>query len=647
MPFLKTLRLVRTACHFPVQSLAHRLLLRLRRPFYRPPVLSEADATSLLKSLTAPDFMPPLLYMTLLAHQDPDMTGQLLNHLFQSQAHILNKSFMLPDTPETILAMLEPSTPLWKENYAYLEFLLPLAWSYPALKPADRNRAVQILEEQLTLWWSLPSKLQHWSVYGVARRILTTSQLLPMLPDCSPAIQLKIIQMLYQDSDRVSQFLEKDIGGNHLIKDLVALLTAGILLAANPVTGDKAEKILLQVKKQLLPVFESQRLPDGFHFERTPMYHAWVLTDLLDCVHLLQQNDVRSAHLSPLIACAQSMVSVLLNLAHSSGQLPMFGDSSLPQTPPLGSLIEYARQMLALPGDFNLNRGLLPVSSFPEAGYVMFRTDTPASLFVKYGQMAPKALPAHSHGDIGSFEIHVGQQPVIVDSGIQDYEPGLVRDYFRGTGAHNTIWTPGEDQAEFWGSFRVADYPTVLDSSLEEDAFGAKVSVAYESHNAGYEHRRSVYFVARRFWVIQDWLPHLLPKDRPVYSLLHIHPDCPIRYQDDVFQAGGRLLIMPFGATRIEWHSQSPWRENLNLYSPGFQCSTTGQLIAMTPRQPDCFGWVLIPYMAHQGAPKCEKQGEGVQVTFSDGSGVDNQSYLLTWNARDLTVATAPVVANL
>jgi uncharacterized heparinase superfamily protein len=55
-----------------------------------------------------------------------------------------------------------------------------------------------------------------------------------------------------------------------------------------------------------------------------------------------------------------------------------------------------------------------------------------------------------------SYELTVDGKPLIVDSGVFEYEAGQWRDWFRSTRAHNTVEIAGENQSEVWGSFRVA-----------------------------------------------------------------------------------------------------------------------------------------------------------------------------------------------
>src|SRR6185312_16896721 len=79
--------------------------------------------------------------------------------------------------------------------------------------------------------------------------------------------------------------LERELLANHLLKNAKALVFAGALLNAPESARWRA------LGQQLLrEQIAEQILPDGGHIERSPMYHAWVLDDLLDIQHLFESH---------------------------------------------------------------------------------------------------------------------------------------------------------------------------------------------------------------------------------------------------------------------------------------------------------------------------------------------------------------------
>ncbi len=633
------IRFLRTVRHFPVSALYHRLERRVRRRFYRTPPVPAALQTAW--QTNQPVFFIPL-FDRLQFNADHPASQERLQDLREGQkGFILNTPFSLPADAQALQALLADQSDLWRENYAYLEFLLPLIYQ-AGREPETHPDDITLIIRQMTLFWELPEATRNWSVYGVARRLLVYFELQPLLGQTPPGFRQAFVGHYYQDAHYLSRFPETDVQGNHLIRNLKAWLAASLFFAHQPALAPTARRWQAKLLRWLPQSFASQVLTDGFHMERTPMYHAWVLVDLLDCLSLLGwlEDDLpgRAEALETLRALARQMLAALPVVYHCSGQVALFGDSSGPQTPSLFAVQIHASAVLEdSPGTTMTAYPPRPEAfqGLPQAGFCRFNIAQPhASLIVDVGDLAPRRLPAHSHCDMGSFEVHVGNQPIIVDAGITEYRPGPERDYFRGTAAHNTLWVPGEEQAELWGSFRVAEYPEHQGCEMASDEGGAKATISYENHNHRYHHQRSVYSVLNRLWVVQDWVRHLAPAGRECYSLLHVPVDCDIEYAQDAFMLGDCLLVLPFGGRKLEWTGHSPWRHgHLNLLSPGFSQAAPGQVIAMTPRLEDCFGWVLVPYVG--GArPAHQRLGESVALTLEAGP-----TLRMTWDSEGLHVA--------
>ncbi len=646
---------LRTVRHFPVAALGHRLRLRLTRKYYRTPQipLGLAEAWTSYFNALPPDGYPfPAGFARWQAEALPDgqaaLNAQVTDLLQAGQGELLNDRFLLFGSLEDLKVALNAHTPLWRENYGYLEFLRPLIWF---LKTAANDspefaQARDLLETQINLFWQLNLQSRVWSTYGVSRRLLTYIEILPLLTQLSIEFQQNFWEHFYRESLYLVSFLEWDIQGNHLIQNVTAWLAVCMVFQQLPHLQTLANDWQSQLETLLPKLFNEQTLPDGFHYERTPMYHCWVLRDLLECLVSLKATSMPDTVREPLIPIAQRLWQAGATLRHASGQIPLFGDASLPQTPDYSVLTEYARTVagVILPDEIQL----APFQIFPKAGFAVWRLKDPAtSLVMDCGDFGPRHLPAHSHCDLGSFELHGANGPLIVDSGISEYVTSLMRDYFRGTAAHNTLWFPDEEQAEFWASFRVAEYPRFKGCQIHvsdpdapsseepapesmENATPApilspqsgvnpdvKLGVAYENYNRHYGHQRSIESLEQRFWVVKDRVQLLAAMETGCFSLLHLHPDCQIVPKQDGFIVDEQLIIIPFGAYLVEHAEREPWYQNLNLYSGGFNLASPGQLIAFSPDITRSFGWVLIPF-ANQASPHWEWEQDVLSVHFSD-----------------------------
>ena len=650
---------LRTVRHFPAAALGHRLRLRFTRKYYRPPqVPSElASEWATYFNALAPNYYPfPASFAQWQFETIPEIqtfTKAQAHTLLQiGQGELLNDRFLLFETLGDLKVALTAHTPLWRENYGYLEFLRPLIYFLQA-EASDSPTFAQardLLETQINLFWQLNLQSQVWSTYGVSRRLLTYVEILPTLTQLSTEFQQSFWAHFYRESLYLVSFLEWDIQGNHLIQNVTTWLAVTMVFQQVPQLKDLGNDWQAQLQTLLPKLFREQTLPDGFHYERTPMYHCWVLRDLLECLVRFNATTLSESVREQLIPVAQRLWQAGATLRHASGQIPLFGDASLPQTPDFSLLTQYAKTLagLTLPDEVHL----APFQIFPKAGFAIWRLNNPdASLVMDCGDFGPRHLPAHSHCDLASFELHGANGPLIVDSGISEYVNSLMRDYFRGTAAHNTLWFPDEEQAEFWASFRVAEYPRFkgcqihlsepeVPSAAEPDSEepqgstpaatatispaqtgvnpDVKLGVAYENYNRHYGHQRSIESVAQRFWVVKDRVQLLAALETGCFSLLHLHPDCQIVPEQDGFIVDNQLLIVPFGAYLVELAEREPWYQNLNLYSSGFNLASPGQLIAFSPDITRAFGWVLIPF-ANLKPPSWQTDMDVLTVSFADG----------------------------
>jgi uncharacterized heparinase superfamily protein len=231
----------------------------------------------------------------------------------------------------------------------------------------------------------------------------------------------------------VRSHLELDLGGNHLIKDIKALIGAGQFLGRPDLVS--TGRRLLEAQ---LPI---QVLADGGHFELSSSYHCQVLGDLLDIQGLLA-----SAGATPVAGLDSAIEAMRLWLGAMVGidaEVALCNDA-----------IPVGRRRLEALGPGPSPKG--PVTVLPASGYVVVRPDEHTQLILDVGDPCPDDLPGHAHADCLSFELWVAGERWVLDTGTSTYEAGPRRAYERSTAAHNTVEIDGEDQTEVWGVFRAA-----------------------------------------------------------------------------------------------------------------------------------------------------------------------------------------------
>jgi hypothetical protein len=92
------------------------------------------------------------------------------------------------------------------------------------------------------------------------------------------------------------------------------------------------------------------------------------------------------------------------------------------------------------------------------------------------GALGYLSIAAHGHADALAFTLSAAGQPLLIDPGTYAYHTQKQwRDYFRGTGAHNTVKIDGMDQSEPGGNFmwlRKANARCELwETGLDSDCF--------------------------------------------------------------------------------------------------------------------------------------------------------------------------------
>ena len=112
--------------------------------------------------------------------------------------------------------------------------------------------------------------------------------------------------------------LEWDLRGNHLFKNIKALMFAGLGLHGRQSLFLEGQKLLLQELSVQVPA-------DGAHFEKSPLYHVQVLEDLLEITILYRKAKLKIP--PQLTAAIERMGTALAFYVYPDGGLPLFSDS--------------------------------------------------------------------------------------------------------------------------------------------------------------------------------------------------------------------------------------------------------------------------------------------------------------------------------
>jgi uncharacterized heparinase superfamily protein len=342
----------------------------------------------------------------------------------------------------------------------------------------------------------------------------------------------------------LSQQLEFHLLANHLFANAKALLFAGVYFE-----GEEAKRWLTRGSRLLQQEIREQVLPDGGHFELSPMYHSLILEDLLDLLQLRRVfPDV------PQLAWGSSLPDTVLRMrrwlktmTHPDGQIALFNDAACNVAPSPWQLEQYAHQ-LGLGPVPDPHHGLTHLA---ESGYVRIQNED-LIVLLDVARIGPDYQPGHAHADTLSFECSWGDDRVIVNSGTSCYGVSAERLRQRSTSAHNTVEVDGQDSSEVWSGFRVARRAVPFDLEIDESAGGYVVGCSHSGYRrlpGRVTHRRQ-WSVTRARLRVQD---SLTGHFQTAVSRFRLHPDWQAAGESlpDEFsfeRAGRRLGVLVAGA---------------------------------------------------------------------------------------------------
>jgi uncharacterized heparinase superfamily protein len=403
-----------------------------------------------------------------------------------------------------------------------------------------------------------------WHPFVVSERLMAWLTVRDLVPDLRRGLREPILR----HAAFLERHVETDVGGNHLLKNLVALLLAGCAFDGPAPLAWRA-----RAADALESELGRQVLPDGGHYERSPMYHLLVLADLLAA---LWASGRRELSVSVALADAvRRMQSVARGLVHPDGEIPLFNDSVLGEAPSPARLI---------------GPSTTPAPDYlPETGYLRLAL-AEGVLIADCGPPGPDDLPAHVHADALSFELSLGDRRILVDGGVFDYTVGPLRAQLRGTAAHNTVQVDGQDQSEVWSAFRVGRRARVR---LVHAAPGVLVGAHDGYGHLGVRHERRIDAFVGRGWRIVDTL--IGSGVHSAAARLRLHPALQVRVGVGewlVCDADDRLLLVvrPIGEPDVELEQ--------GVYAERFNQLQDIEVVRLRRRGrlPMVFGcWLLLP----------------------------------------------------
>jgi uncharacterized heparinase superfamily protein len=430
---------------------------------------------------------------------------------------------------------------LWKYNLHYFEDLVA----------GDASSRHSWHQEILDRWVdeNPPGVGVGWDSYPLSRRVVNWIKwaLGGTLP--TP----KIRQSLAVQVRWLTRRIESHLQGNHLFANAKALVHAGLYF-----DGEEAENWFRRGLSLMRTQIGEQVLIDGGHFERSTMYHAGFVEDLLDTVGILRAFGRTVDPTWP--ATVARMMSWLEAMSHPDGEIAFFNDAAFGIFPTPGALRAYAERLNVPLNTF----GRAGLRILMPSGYVSIDSP-PVFLVCDVAPIGPDHLPGHAHADTLSFEMSFRGRRIFVNSGTSEYGLSSERQRQRGTAAHNTLVLDGKDSSEVWAGFRVARRAQgrLLGATAEDPGFIViGEHDGYRRLRRGNVHRRRWTLGAREL-LIEDTVEGRFDGAMCYY---HLHPGIQVtpvaEFHLQLSDSGGFLFEVRFeGAAGVDvvdstWHPE-------------------------------------------------------------------------------------------
>lgn len=549
--------------------------------------------------------------------QDVDVSVEQARGVFDSHFCFLNQRH---NFTRQIDWHLPTQSQLWRYHLHYFGYVDDLLiWSASGNSP-DAYEAFR----RLVGSWINENRVlagDGWHPYTVSLRVVNwVHALLAFQSELSKdePFRQRFLKSLYGQGRVLANDLELDVRGNHLLKNLKALIWLGIVFK-----GVEPQKWLQEALERLECELAEQITPDGGHFERAPGYHLNVIKDCIEISIWLQRNQ----QISPfwLNGALRRMLDYLVTILPPDRKIPLLKDTAWDASPSPSDLLAAAGLYLDISAyKYNGEFGLYPLLLFGLQGWKRFKTwpqmDLPRNsvalpaighyvmrddskgdyLIFDVGKACPDYLPAHAHADTLSYELVVDGQRVVVDSGVYEYAAGPWRDFFRSTRAHNTVEVASENQSEVWNSFRVARRarPRLLIwKAMDSYVMAQGQHDGYRRLSPPVVHRRTIVWQKARFWLIVD---ELLGKGMTrVASRVHLHPQLTLEtLNDSTWHVKGCACSLWLSAFGEQNHSVTsgqtkPLRDGWYSERFGQLESNTVLTLHKATNLPFCYGYII------------------------------------------------------
>ncbi len=356
---------------------------------------------------------------------------------------------------------------LWVVTLHYQHWAVELAQIIAHTeRQAHQKSATELLVHYTTDWLKHCDISQSaarplaWNSYAIATRLVSWGRVLALcghqLNESHPQFLNTLLESLFRQASWLARHLEWDLRGNHMMRDLVGLAWAARMFHKH---RDHHHVYQWQklIEKHLPSQLNEQILPDGGHYERSPMYHLQMMHDLMDLLDVISPGPLSQQLLGKL----ELMSSCALITRHPDQQIPLLNDASLHSEYDAPSTLLRSQRYLGT-YETDLPLGTHQLSS---TGWIIHH-DEHWSVIFDTAPLGPSFQPGHSHADSLTLEASFAGKRLFVDPGTFCYDHDPTRQYDRSTAAHNTVCIDNANSSDVWHIFRLASRAVTKDIDL-------------------------------------------------------------------------------------------------------------------------------------------------------------------------------------
>ena len=412
----------------------------------------------------------------------------------------------------------------------------------------------------------------------------------------TPPLFNRALKFLYLQARHIETYLSTYFSPNtHLTGEALGLFYLGTVL---PEFKD-AKRWRETGRRILIGELDRHVKPDGVYFEQSSYYHRYT-TDFY--LHFLILSQANGSEVPPeVVAKLTALLDHLMYITRPDGTTPLFGDddggrllmltrragNDFRETLGAGAVLlerqDYkfvaggaAAEALWLlgPEALRAHDGLQarepPNQSraFPDGGYYVMRDDWSPTANFLFFDSGPHGTAncGHAHADALSFELAANGHTMLVDPGTFTYTGSKeLRDWFRGSAAHNTLTI--DDQSS---SVPAGPFSWQRTASCRGHVWIAGSRFDYlEASHTGYkalpdpvEHLRSVLFLKGDYWIIRDQVRSAA--EHQIKLWFHFNTGvAPLSSKNDVYlvseNAHSTRLQLSICAPGGEWTRERGW----------------------------------------------------------------------------------------